>query len=80
LRAHWLRVGLAVDLLFERLENPPSRLSAGIIRRWIGDNPPRRLRRDHLEFLIAAWTRLPDNMGRLRRIHFIPFANTGAEG
>ena len=72
---HWMRVGLSVDAFFARQTNPPSRLSRRMILRWISsDDAPRRVRRDHLEFVLAAWEKLPDGLGRARSIHFIPFA------
>jgi hypothetical protein len=76
LRGHWLRVGLSVEAFFRRLENPPSRLKSSTILRWLSDYAPRRVRTDHLESVIAAWEKLPDGLGRPKRIHFIPFEAT----
>jgi hypothetical protein len=73
LRGHWMRVGLSVDAFFKRLANPPSRLSRRMIQRLVGEDAPRRVRKDHLEFVLAAWEKLPDGLGRLKSIHFIPF-------
>jgi hypothetical protein len=74
LRGHWLRVGLSIPAFFRSLDNPPPDLSAGNMRRWIDGRHPRRVWKDHVEFVLAAWRKLPDSTGRLRRIHFIPFA------
>jgi hypothetical protein len=77
IREHWLRVGLSAQAFFKLLEQPPPGLTSRIIARWISEDAPGRARPDHLEFVLTAWRNLPDRMGRLRRIHFIPFAKTG---
>jgi len=76
LRCHWLRVGLSIPAFFRSLDNPPPDLTAVKIWRWIDGRRPRRVRKGDLEFVLAAWRELPDGMGRLRRIHFIPFPGT----
>ena len=73
LLGHWMRVGLSVEAFFERLKNPPSRLSRRMIERWIGYDFPRRVRKDHLELVRAAWERLPGGLGHVKNIHFVPF-------
>jgi hypothetical protein len=73
LRGHWMRVGLPVVAFFRGLADP-SGLSAAMILRWMGDAAPRNVRKDHLEFVLAEWGKLPDGMGRLNRMHFLPFA------
>ena len=76
LRGHWLRVGLPVSAFLDKLTNPPDGLSAWRIYRWMSENAPKRVRKDHIEFVLAAWRELPDDAGRPRRIHFIPFEDT----
>ncbi len=76
LRGHFLRVGLSVEAFFKCIETPPTRLSARILYRWLSDEPPGHVRKDHLEAVLTAWRRLPAAHGRVRRIHLIPF---GAE-
>jgi hypothetical protein len=75
LLGHWMRVGLSVDAFFSELTNPPPRLSRRMILRWISDDAPRRVRKDHLEFVSGGWKKLPDHLGRPRSIHFVPFGN-----
>lgn len=74
LRANWMRVGLSIEAFVAALEDPPPGITGGQIHRWITDHALRTARKDHLEFVLAAWSRLPAGMGRLSRIHLIPFA------
>lgn len=73
LRAHWRRVGLSVEAFFCRLVNPPSGLSVSMVYRWMSDDAPKRVRQDHIVFVLSAWRSLPDASGRLISTHFIPF-------
>lgn len=73
LRWHLLRVGLSVEAFFGGLADVPGSLSSRMLYRWLSDDPPKRVRRDHLEAVMAAWAALPDRLGTPRRTHFIPF-------
>lgn len=73
LQGHWLRVGLSIEAIFGRMDAPRG-LNPRIIRYWLGNNPPRQVKKTHLETVLKAWRAMPSGLGRTSRIHFIPFA------
>ena len=79
LHGHWMRAGLSIADFFRTIEDPPVGLTCGMVRRWLSDNAPRRVRKDHLECVLAAWEKLPAGQGHPRSIHFIPFAGEGRQ-
>jgi hypothetical protein len=72
LRSHHLGVGLSVNALFEGLESPPPGRTVRRLLHCLSDHPPRSVRRDHLECVMAGWQSLPSGLGRPRSIDLVP--------
>jgi hypothetical protein len=60
-RHHWLRTGPPVGHFLKRLANPPTGLTAGMIRRWISHKPPARVQKAHIEWILETWRGLPNH-------------------